>query len=81
MAFPSTPQRPIAAEVHLLSLITSGASKKRKITPSSEASSPKRLAVIASPDAAQFPEHIIQRLVVPNPLFQAEFAPHTRIGK
>jgi hypothetical protein len=81
MAFPSNPQRPIAAEVHLLSLITSSVSKKRKTTPSSEASSPKRIAIIASPDAAANPGHIIQRLVVPNPLFQAAFSPHTRIGK
>ncbi|KAK3934649.1 hypothetical protein QBC46DRAFT_413729 [Diplogelasinospora grovesii] len=76
MSGPSTPQRTAAAELLLVSpMALSGlalsSSRKRRITPTAEATSPKRIAIITSPGAPlhkpTLPRHAGTDLQVPPP--------------
>ncbi|KAK4466220.1 hypothetical protein QBC42DRAFT_329279 [Cladorrhinum samala] len=80
MSGPSTPDRAAAAELLVLSpmALSSGtalsSSKKRRITPTAEASSPKKMAIITMPGSVS-PPSVNQRRpldqgTLPNPLFQ-----------
>ncbi|KAK3363871.1 hypothetical protein B0T25DRAFT_470095 [Lasiosphaeria hispida] len=73
MSGPSTPERTAAAELLLLSpMALSGlalsSSRKRQITPTAEATSPKRIAVITRPGAVSPLLNCIHRSTFPNPL-------------
>ncbi|KAI5862475.1 hypothetical protein GGS23DRAFT_597691 [Durotheca rogersii] len=73
MSVPSTPQRTATAELLLVSPIAlSGLAlsspRQRRITPTAEATSPKRIAVITRPGAVSPLLNSISRSSLPNPL-------------
>ncbi|OAP54118.1 hypothetical protein AYL99_11653 [Fonsecaea erecta] len=72
MSSASTPQRKPIADLLLVSPISAGqlsvSPRKRKITPTAEATSPKKLAVITSLGAVSPFANSIPRTILPNPL-------------
>lgn len=88
MPSPTTPSSAgsPAGEMLLVSPITPSpqhpsASRKRKVTPVSEASSPKRMAIVASPGSVSVSQNSVRRSTYPNPLGWPTLAPQARIGK
>lgn len=82
---PSTPDRPASAELLLISSLNRSASRplsrKRRVTPSYEASSPKRIAILVRPDYLRPHQSRLQRPVEFGPLGWPPEAQEARIGK
>lgn len=86
MSQPATPLRAAATELLLVSpsrlpLSASSSAQKRRVTPSAEASSPKKVAVLTLPDAIPRGQHTIPRGQIPNPLSWLAINQQAHIGK